>query len=100
MFCRTKKVEKMIKELKDEIKELRDKPKEEKEAKSEPMVSYGENVVPVSIGWHIAYHKQEEMPQRKAIEMILAHLGMEFVKEPQKDAKIVMKKKPKTKKAT
>jgi prefoldin subunit 5 len=93
MFCRTKKVKEMIDELKDEIKTLKD---EVKEAKKEPEMS-----VPVFSTWsYNRFYVRDKVKMSFVLEQILAHLGMEIVKEPKKDEKILIKKKPKTKKAT
>ena len=94
MFCRTRKVEKMIKELKDEIKELKDEVEKAKEGQTIP---YGEAVVPVYLGMY-SYMERNTLPLSKAVEMLLAHSGMEIVKEPKKDEQIMMKKKLKVKK--
>lgn len=98
MFCRTKKVKGMIEELKDEIKKLKD---EVKEAKKEPTMFYGEDVVPVFSLWsYNRYYVKDKVKMSFVLEQILAHLGMEIIKEPQRDENILMRKKPKVKKTT
>ncbi|MCK5615517.1 hypothetical protein KAR91_77350 [Candidatus Pacearchaeota archaeon] len=88
----------MIDELKDEIKTLKD---EVKEAKKEPEMPYGADVVPVFSTWsYNRFYVRDKVKISFVLEQILAHLGMEIVKEPKKDEKILIKKKPKTKKAT
>jgi len=102
MFCRTKKVKEMIDELIDELKdEIRKLRAEIVEAEKEPMMPYGEDVVPVLFPYSsYMIMVQDKMPVNDVLEKILAHLGMEIVKEAETPAQILLKKKTKPKKPT